>query len=194
MQKPNNYEAVQTEFVPVELGGHYAVIKRVEETQSKTGKPMVKIAFDFDGNDKQPGYFMNSFKNDTREDKKWPFQATHYILTEDQSGACNRSFKAFITSLERSNNSQCVWGDGFEKWCSGKKIGVVFGEQEEEYNGEVKTRRRIRYFCEYSKVPTMLAPDKRLLNNRPMQPAAKPLGSDPTFMQIADTDDEVIPF
>ena len=39
MQKPNNYENTQEQgmFEPVELGGHYMVIKQVSETKSKNG-------------------------------------------------------------------------------------------------------------------------------------------------------------
>ena len=64
MKKPNNYENTQVsgEFTPVELGGHYLTIKDVAEMKSKGGKDMIKVSFDFASNDKQPGYFMESFK------------------------------------------------------------------------------------------------------------------------------------
>ena len=60
MKKPNNFEKTQAqgEFTPVELGGHYLVIKEVLETKSKTGKDMIKVSFDFAHNDKQAVYFM----------------------------------------------------------------------------------------------------------------------------------------
>ncbi len=170
MQKPDSYDSVQIDYVPIELGGHTATIKRLKETTSKSGRPMIQVAIDFDKADVQPEYFMNLFQNDDRADKKWPFQGTHYILTEDQDGKCSRSFKSFISSVEKSNNLECVWGDGFEKWFSNKKVGVVYGENEEEYNGEVKTRRRIRYFCSYDKAKSATVPDKRFLKTP--QPAA----------------------
>ena len=49
MQKPNNFETTQAqgEFTPVELGGHYLVIKEVSEMKSKNGKDMIKVSFDF---------------------------------------------------------------------------------------------------------------------------------------------------
>ena len=85
MKKPNNYENTQAqgEFIPVELGGHKMVIKSVEERMSKTNKPMIVVFFDFAPGDKQAGYFMESFKNDIRPEKKWPNQGTQYILTEE---------------------------------------------------------------------------------------------------------------
>ena len=78
MQKPNNYDNVTVggDFIPVALGGHHMVIKGVEERVSSTNKPMVVVAFDFAKNDSQPNYFSESFKADTRPDKKWPHNGT----------------------------------------------------------------------------------------------------------------------
>lgn len=190
MQKPSNYADTQVggDFTPIELGGHTAVIKRVEETTSKAGRPMIKVAIDFDKSDSQPGYFMDSFKADTREDKKWPYQATQYILSEDNESKCSRSFKSFITAVEKSNNSECVWGDGFEKWFNNKKVGVVYGENEEEYNGEIKTRRRIRYFCEYTKAKEAAVPDKKFLTE-PSKPS-----NNSGFVEVSKDSGEEIPF
>ena len=185
MNKPNDYDAIQIDFIPVALGGHTAVIKRLKETTSKNGKPMVQIAIDFDKADSQAGYFMEAFQKDDRPDKKWPFQGTRYILTEDQDGKCSRSLKQFITCVEHSNDSECVWGEGFETWFKDKKIGVVYGESEEEYNGDVKTRRRIRYFCAYDKAKEAPVPEKKFLT----QPTAA--GGSEGFMNAVS---EEIPF
>ena len=64
MQMPKNYNETKAggEFTPIELGGHHMVIKQVEETTSKTGKPMLKIFFDFAKNDSQPGYMTEEYK------------------------------------------------------------------------------------------------------------------------------------
>lgn len=190
MQKPSNYDSVQVGYIPVELGGHTAVIKRVKETQSRTGKPMVQIAIDFDQKDSQPGFFTDAYHNDDRPDKKWPYQGTQYILTEDQDGKCSRNFKSFITSVETSNGVECAWGAGFEKWFVGKKVGVVYGESEEEYDGEVKIRRRIRYFCSYDKAATAPVPERKLLKTLTTT-VARP--SAESFMNVPD-DEEEVPF
>lgn len=191
MNKPNNYEETQVggDYIPVELGGHTAIIKNVEETTSKNGKPMIKVSFDFDKADSQPEFFMNSFKADIRPDKKWPFQGTNYIMAEDQNGACSKSFKSFITCVEKSNNAECVWGDKFAAWFKNKKVGVVFGEVEEEYNGETKMRRRIRFFCQYDNAKTAKVPDPKYLNGD------SPSGnSSSDFMSIPDGSEDQIPF
>lgn len=166
MNKPNSFDNVQTgsDFTPIALGGHHAVIMSVKEQKSSTGKDMVVVALDFAKNDKQAGYFKAQYDNDTRDKKKWPYQAVQYIVTEDAEGKCSRSFKSFITSFERSNNVTTNWGDTFCDQFKGKKIGVVYGEVEDEYNGEVKSRRRIRWFCEDAKADEASIPTIKLLN------------------------------
>lgn len=190
MNKPNEYDAIQAggEFTPVELGGHKAVIKKVEERTTATGKPMIVVAIDFDRADKQPGYFAKMFAEDDRPEKKWPYQAMQYIATEDNDGKCSRSFKSFMTSFEKSNNVKAVWGDGFAAQFKDKKLGVVFGEVEEEYNGEVKTRRRIRWTCEYDHANEAKVPP--LKEHRPQTATTGPAD----FMTIPDGADDEIPF
>lgn len=132
MQKPTNYDETQAggEFTPVELGGHKLIIKQVNETKSKTGKDMIVVLFDFAEDDKQPGYFMEQFQNDIRPDKKWPNQATQYILTEDADGKCTRNFKTFTTCVEHSNAGFSVqWGDKFCQCFKGKKSVACSGSR-----------------------------------------------------------------
>lgn len=194
MKKPNNFDEVNAggDFTPIALGGHHAVIVSVKEQKSSTGKDMVVVALDFAKNDSQPGYFKNQFDNDNRAEKKWPYQAVQYIVTEDADGKCSRSFKGFITSFERSNNVTTKWDDKFAAQFKNKKIGVVYGEVEEEYNGEVKTRHRIRWFCEDAKVDSQNIPDKKYLPTSTSKPTAKP--GDDGFMEVPAGADEEIPF
>lgn len=162
MQKPTAYEETQAQgdWTPIELGGHKLVIKQVNETKSKTGKDMIVVLFDFAEDDKQPGYFMEQFQNDIRPDKKWPNQATQYILTEDAEGKCTRNFKTFTTCVENSNAGFSVqWGDKFCQCFKGKKIGGVFGLQMDYYNGEEKKKRVLRWFCSLDKVVDAAVPD-----------------------------------
>lgn len=203
MQKPNNYDNTQAsgEFIPIELGGHTAVIMKLEETTSKTGKPMIKVAIEFDQNDVQAGYFRRAYDSDTREKKTWPYQAVQYILTEDAEGKCSRSFKTFISCVEKSNNAECAWGDGFAAWFRGKRVGVVYGEVEEEYNGEVKTRHRIRYFCQYDRAKEASVPDKKYLDTLRRQatvttPAGGTAGGNipDGFINVPIGADDMIPF
>lgn len=190
MQKPNSYDDVKVgDFIPVELGGHHAIIKDVREQKSQTGKDMIVVAIDFASNDKQPGYFMESFENDIRPDKKWPFQAVQYIVVEGNDGKTTRNFKSFITAFEESNGCEATWGETFCKQFKGKKIGVVFGNVEEEYNGEVKMRRRIRYFCKDAAVDGAKIPEDKLLDT-----SKKSTSTNNGFLNVPEGSGEEIPF
>lgn len=195
MQKPNNYDQTQAggDFTPVELGGHKLIIKQVSETKSKNGKDMIVVLFDFAPEDSQAGYFTEQFANDIRPDKKWPNQATQYILTEDAEGKCNRSFKSFTTCVEHSNTGFTTqWGiDNWGAQFKNKKIGGVFGIVEEEYNGERKKKRKLRWFTAYDKALDAEVPEEKLL------PAgtATPTPSADGFLYTGDAiGDEEIPF
>lgn len=190
MLKPSNYEEVQVggDFTPIELGGHYAVIKNVSERMSSTGKPMAVVSIDFDKKDAQPGYFTEQFKKDIRPEKKYPYQAVQYILSEDADGKCSRNFKSFIKAVEDSNPGMTIqWGDGFATQFKNKKIGVVYGNVEEEYNGETKMRRRIRWFCDYNKVNLQGVPDDKLIPASSSKPASAPV-------DMTSATEEEIPF
>ena len=193
MNKPSNYENTRVggDYTPIEVGGHHAVIKSVKEQKSSTGKDMVVVAIDFAKNDEQPEYFKQQFDKDERSDKKWPYQAVQYILTEDAEGKCSRSFKSFITAFENSNNCEAVWGDKFCQQFKNKKIGVVYGEVEEEYNGEVKMRRRIRWFGDDKDISNATIPNPKYITNNT---ASKPVANSDSFMNIPEGEEEEVPF
>lgn len=193
MQKPNNFDNTSTgDFTPIELGGHYLTIKQVNETTSKSGKSMIVVLFDFAKEDKQAGYFMESFRNDIRPEKKWPYSGTQYILTEDRDGNCSRNFKSFINSVEKSNNGfSTVWGEGFCAQFKNKKVGGVFGEVEDEYNGKVTKKHQLRWFCNWEKVANAAVPAAKTLPNTNKTVAAP---SSDGFMALPSGADEEIPF
>lgn len=71
MNKPAGYEEAQVlgEFTPIELGGHKLVIMQVEEVTASNGNQYLKVSFDTAKDDKQPSYFSNAYKQDTRDNK-----------------------------------------------------------------------------------------------------------------------------
>ena len=191
MQKPAGYDEVQVgDFTPVELGGHHMIIKAVKEQESKTGKPMIVVAFDFAKSDRQPGYFSEAFDKDIRPDKKWPANGTNYIMTMDYQdpSKTSKSFKSFITSFERSNNVTAIWGDKFCDQFKNKKIGGVFGIVEEEYNGKVSKRHKLRWFCDDNRADSATIPEEKLLNT------SSSATSSGDFVNVPDGSDEEIPF
>lgn len=198
MQKPNGYDEAKAggDFTPVELGGHHLVIKQVSERMNKNNQPMIVVLFDFAQNDKQAGYFMEQFKNDIRPDKKWSNQATQYINVYDQDGKTSRSFKTFTTCVEHSNTGFTTqWGDNFCQQFKDKKIGGVFGEQMDYYNGEEKKKRVLRWFVSSDKVAEAQIPDiseTAAYKNRSTTAPSTSAGDG--FMNIPDGIDEELPF
>lgn len=194
MQKPNNFDSVQASgsYTPINIGGHHLIIKQVEEQQSKSGKDMIVVLFDTAKGDSQPEFFMKEFQNDIRPDKKWPRAGRQYIVVTDSNNDCSKSFKTFINCVERSNNGfKTQWGDSFCNQFKGKKIGGVFGEVENEYNGKVTMRHELRWFCDDSKADSATVPMSKKLPNSNKTVAA-PDNDD--FMNVPDGSEEEIPF
>lgn len=165
MNKPANYDTTNTgSYTPPMEGGHHLIIKQVNETTSKAGKPMAVVLFDFAPNDKQPNYMSEEFKNDIRPDKKWPHAGTQYILSEDENGNCSRNIKRFVEAYEKSNNCSAIWGDKWASQFKNKKIGGVFGKVENEYNGKTTMRTELRWFCNDDQVEGADIPAPKYLN------------------------------
>lgn len=191
MKKPNNYDSTQAsgDFTPLSTGGHHLIIKKVEESQTKTGKDMIVVAFDTAAGDSQPNYFSEQFASDIRPDKKWPRTGRQYIVTEDNDGNCSRSFKTFITCVEKSNNGFVTqWGDDFATQFKNKRIGGVFGIVESEYQGKTTKRTELRWFCDDAKADTANVPDPKLLPNN-NKTVGVPAPTD--FMTVTGDDDEI---
>lgn len=149
MQKPNDFDTAKAtgEYSPLPAGGYVCKIVGVEETKSKNGKDMVKIALDIvEGEEKDR--FMNQYKSDTREFKKWPVGATMYQLTYDQNGNTHGRFKQFTNCAVESNPGfEIVWGNGFAGCFKGKLVGVVFGrEQYEAQDGNLRWNTKAQFF------------------------------------------------
>ena len=196
MQKPTVYDEAKAGFEAVNLGGHYAVIKQVSEKNSSTGKPMIVVLFDFDQNDPQKGYFTDMFNSFDKEPKKWPFAGSKYIMVQDYQdpSKTSRNFKSFVTTVEKSNNVKVAWGGAnWGKQFIGKKIGVVYGEEEQEYNGETSMRRVPKWFCLYEKAKDASIPAPKLLPAK--APAASSTDSEiDGFLSLPENTEEEIPF
>lgn len=201
MLKPSGYDEAQAggEFTPVDLGGHYAIIKQVSERQSSTGKDMIVVLYDFTSPDKQEGFFSKQFNNDDRPEKKWPFAGTKYIMVNDYNdpSKTSRAFKTFCTCVEKSNNYQIAWGgNAWAQQFKNKFVGVVFGEEESEYDGKIRMRRVPKWFCTTDKVKDQSIPAPKYLNGvgpAQNQQNTSTESADP-FLNIPEGIDEEIPF
>lgn len=191
MNKPKNYDNTTLGFVPVELGGHTAIIKNVTERKSSKGQDMIVVSIEFANDDRQPGYFQNLYDSDTRKDKKWPAAGTSYILVNDNDGNTNRVFKQFTTAFEESNGREVIWGgDAWGKQFTGRRIGVIYRIEENFYNDELREQHKIFRFCDVKKAPTADVPNPKRWKGAT---TASTESSD-DWMTPPDADDDTFPF
>ena len=125
----NNYNevaAVQGGGEALPAGGYACIIIKAYEATSRTGRPMLCICLDIaDGQYK--GYFSRLFKVRKERDTnaKWP--CIMYLLADEEAAG---RFKGSMKAIEDSNAGY-AW-DWDEKLLKGKRVGVVFREEEFE--------------------------------------------------------------
>lgn len=167
MQKPKLYDKIEVmefDYTPIELGGHKGIIMKAEEyTSPQSGKTSLKVSVDTAKDDKQPEYFREQYKNDTRIDRKWSNSAIKYISLGEEENQV-KMLKAFITAYENSNNCKFDWNKDWEQ-LKGKKIGLVFGPEEYiNQNGNLKLNNKLREFRSIDKVDNIKIPKVKLLD------------------------------
>ena len=169
IKKPEIYDTVEVkefDFTPITLGGHRGIIKIAEEYTSPISyNTSLKITVDTDKNDKQPSYFTEQFKNDTRADKKYSNSAIKYVSLKDEEN-CVRMLKAFITSVENSNPGfKYDWNKDVIQ-LNDKKVGLIFGLEEYNANdGSIKTAAKLTQFRSVDKVDEAKIPKVKTLNS-----------------------------
>ena len=165
--KPKKYDEINIieEYEKISLGGHKGIIMKAEEyTSPQSGKTSLRVSVDTAKDDKQPEYFREQYKNDTRIDRKWSNSAIKFISLGEEENQV-KMLKAFITAYENSNNCKFDWNKDWEQ-LKGKKIGLVFGMEEyESQDGTLKTKNKLREFRSIDKVDNIKIPKVKKLDN-----------------------------
>lgn len=191
MDKPKDFDTAKAwgEYEPLPAGGYVCEIIGIDETMSRTGKKMIKIAVDIAEGDEK-GRFMESYKADSRKFKKWPNGAVVYQLTEDQDGNTHGRFKQFTECVIDSNNGfEIKWGKEFGACFKGKLIGVVFGREqyESQQDGKLKWSTKPQFFKTVQEIRDgrFKVPEDKLLNAK---------NTNPTEAGFGPISDDDIPF
>lgn len=160
INKPANYDTTEAVIgggsKRLPLANYICKIVQVVPTMSKKGANMLKIAYDIADGD-FTDYYMNQFKTmqerakkEGKDAPKWPFNATHYIMTD---GDFVGRFKGFIKCLEESNPNFTF------AWDETKMAGLLFAGQMKsvprEYNGKTYTDVRLANIYPISEFDTM---------------------------------------
>lgn len=123
MKKISGYDKIQESgsFKKLSPGGYVVKILDVTDVPDKE---YLKVSFDIcEGKDKD--FFANEYKNDTREEKRWP-NAGSFVRSYKEKAL--PMLKGFTTAIENSNKGY-TW-DFDEKKLKGKIVGLVLGEEE----------------------------------------------------------------
>ena len=130
-------------------GGYICRILKARMIQSSDGRPMVEALFDI-----CEGEYSNYFTDKHREnmknkpDAEYPRGGRAKVIAINEDGTTKRSFKGFVTSIERSNDINLPREDGaFLKALEGKLIGVIMGrEQFQGSNGNLYWTTKPRWY------------------------------------------------
>ena len=184
----------------VPAGGYVGKIISAKIAEYSWGDRL-EIAFDItDG--EYAGFFDKQFKANTANDKKWKGVLRYWLPKEDGSENdewTKRSLKGMVTSFERSNPGYNF--DWNEKSLSGKLVGVLYRNEEWEYEG--KTGWTPRPFRAIS-VDSVRQGDFTFPKDKPLKKKQQaqiadsyysiPSYPDASSYQTMDSNDEELPF
>ena len=175
IRKPNNWNEVQefSDRQKLPVGAYVCKIKQVRIQDNSFGSQLAML-FDIAEGD-YTGYFKKDFDGNTAQDKKWRGVLRMWLPKDDGSEKdeiTKRTFKGMVTAFEKSNlGYQWDWN---ENSLVGKSVGILFRNEEWEYNG--KAGWAARPFRAISAVSVRnneftLPKDKPLTNKQSTAPA-----------------------
>lgn len=137
----NEVQALQAgEFAKLPAGGYVCITKTAETSMSKENKPMLTLTFDI-----AEGNYKGTFKN-----AQYPPKLYQPIYKDDK---ISPYFKGMLNNYEASNSALVINGDYFdEKQLVNKFIGVVFGEEEREWQGKIYTDTKPKFTTTVAKI------------------------------------------
>lgn len=168
IRRPNNWNEVKefSDRQKLPLGAYVCRVKRVALQGNQYGDQLC-ILFDIVEGEFS-GFFNEDYKANTRDDKKWKGVLRQFIPKDDGSEKdewTKRSFKGLTTAFEKSNPGYSWNWD--ENSLSGKLVGILFRNEEWEYEG--KTGWTVRPFRAIS-VDSVREEDFTLPKDKPLKP------------------------
>ena len=137
IKKPSNWDQVQEmgERKPLPLGAYVCKVKRVRVQDNSYGSQLA-LLFDISEGE-YAGYYGKDYESNTNADKKWRGLMRVWLPKDDGSEKDELTkslFKGFVTSFERSNPGYTF--DWNENSLAGKTIGILYRNEEWDYNGK----------------------------------------------------------
>ena len=179
----------QQERLPI--GGYVIEIKNVEYKENDWGDTVV-LSFDITEGEHK-GFYMQNYKNQTAEDKKW--KGTYRLPVPKDDGTEQdewrmRRFKTVIEAFEDSNKGYHWNWD--ENTLKGKIVGALFNNKEYEFNGRHGFFTNCHSLINAEKIRKgdFKIPEDTLLNGTATQSTTSNTG----WMNVGDAETEELPF
>lgn len=195
ISRPNNWNEVQeyTERQKLSVGAYVCKVKKVAVQDLGQYGQQLCILFDIVEGEFS-GFFTDEFKNNTMNDKKWKGVLRQWLPRNDGSEKdewTKRSLKGLTNSFERSNPG-FVW-NWDEQQLVGKIIGIIFRNEEWDYNGKHGwTAKPFRGMdAEKVRKGEFTIPDDKPLQNSSAEPA---YSAPVTDFSIIEDEDNQLPF
>lgn len=137
IRKPSNWNEVQefSDRQKLPLGAYVCKVKQAKVVDNDYGSQLA-ILFDITEGE-YAGFFNKDYASNTAQDKKWRGLLRVWLPKDDGTDndeMTKRSFKGMVTSFENSNPGyQWDWN---ENSLVGKTVGILFRNEEWEYNGK----------------------------------------------------------
>lgn len=191
IRKPNNWNEVQefSDRQKLPLGAYVCKVKQVRIQDNSFGDQLCML-FDISEGE-YAGYFQKDYNGNTAQDKKWRGVLRVWIPNDDGSEKdeiTKRSFKGMVTAFEKSNPGyQWNWN---ENSLVGKDVGILFRNEEWDYNG--KHGWAVRPFRAIS-VDTVREESYTLPKDKPLSATTNVAPTNPNNGYVEVEDDE-LPF
>lgn len=202
IRRPNNWNEVKefSDRPRLPLDAYVCKVKKAAVQANEYGEQLC-IVFDiFEGDWRN--FYAETFESNTQENKKWKGVLRQWLPREDGSekdGWTKSALKGMITAFEKSNPGYAFNWD--ESTLAGKMIGILFRNEEWEYEG--KTGWTVRPFRAIS-VDSVRSGDYRLPKDKPLKNksaesydsynASYSSYSAPTNFAVLDEEDSEFPF
>lgn len=192
--RPSNWDNVQvfTDRPKLPVGAYVCRIKRAVVKDGSTGAQLC-VLFDIEDGE-YAGFYEADFNTNTAENKKWRGVLRLFLPKNDGSEKdewTKSTLKGFVASVEESNRG--YYWDWDENSLSGLELGIIFRNEEWDYNG--RTGWAVRPFRACS-VDTVQDGDYKLPPDKPLKgspSSATPGASSGAFTDYNANEDD-LPF
>ena len=186
IRKPYNWESVQavSDREKLPLGAYVCKIRKCAVQKTDYGDQLA-LLFDIDEGDYK-GFYDRDFRINQNPDKRWRGVLRQFLPKDNGSEAdewTKSTFKGLITSFERSNPG-CDF-DWDESWFVGKRVGILYRNEEWQYNG--KTGWAVRPFRAIS-VDSVVEGSYTLPKDKPLKNRTVQAETMNGFVEVEDDD------